>query len=184
MFEGWGNFFVVLGTAAAALIGVMALVATLTAGGARSSAERGQRLYLTPTVFHLAAVLTLSTLTLAPRQPPAVHLLMIMALTLYGLGYAAVVAVQLSRAGPAAAPHWSDFWCYGAIPVAVYTAIALALLLSFARPGEGCFGFAAGLLALLLAAIRNAWDLVTWLAPRREPLNHTPDKLTAQERGD
>ncbi len=176
MFEGWSNYYNVLGTAAAALIGVMALVATLTAGGNRSRAERGQRLFLTPTVFHLAAVLTLSALTLAPRQPPLFHVVMMMALTLYGLGYSVLIAVQLTRVGQETSPHWSDFWCYGALPVAVYAAIELALLSSFAWRGPACFAFAAGLLALLLAAIRNAWDLVTWLAPRRETLKRAPDK--------
>ena len=176
MFEGWANFFVVLGTAAAALIGVMALIATLTAGGNHTRAERGQRLFLTPTVFHLAAVLTLSALTLAPRQPPAFHLALMMALTLYGLIYSIIVAVQLSKAGQETSPHWSDFWCYGALPVAVYAATELALVLGFSDRGEGCFALAACLLLLLLAAIRNAWDLVTWLAPRRAALKRAPDK--------
>ncbi len=176
MFEGWKDFFVVLGTAAAALIGVMALVATLTAGGDRTKAERGQRLYLTPTVFHLAAVLTLSAITLAPRQAPGVHLALLMALTFYGLIYSLVIAVQLARVGPESSPHWSDFWCYGVMPAAVYVAIGLALASSIGWRGEGCFAFAAGLLVLLLAAIRNAWDLVTWLAPRREALKRPADK--------
>jgi len=172
MFEGWGNYFAVLGEAAATLIGVMALVATLTSGsGNPARAERGQRLFLTPTVFHMASVLTVSALTLAPRQSAAVHLLLMAGALAWGLGYALVVAVQLARARREASAHWSDFWCYGALPPWPYAAMLAALALARVQREAACAALALSLLALLLVAMRNAWDLVTWLAPRRQTLN-------------
>lgn len=170
MFVGWDNFYVVLGTSGGALIGIMALVATLTSGNDHSKALRGQRLYLTPTVFHMAAVLTLSAVELAHTAERAFHLLLMAALVLYGLGFAVVIAVQLARADRSSAPHWSDFWCYGFLPAAVYGLLAIALASTAAWPVQACYAFALGLLVLLLVAIRNAWDLVTWLAPRKPPV--------------
>jgi len=171
MFDGWSTFYGLVGGAAATLIGIMALVATLTSGsGNPARAERGQRLFLTPTVFHMAGVLTLSALTLAPRQGHLAHAVLMTVPTLYGLVYAVIVAVQLSKVSSETAPHWSDFWCYGVLPVAAYAAILLAIPAAALWRGPGCVAFAAFLLVLLLTAIRNAWDLVIWLAPRRESL--------------
>lgn len=168
MFEGWGNYFFLLGSAAAGLIGLMFVVVTLTRGGDHQKAERGQRLFMTPTVFHLASVLTFSALCLLPRVSPGTHRLLLLAGSLYGLGYALVITAQLVHAGRGGAPHWSDAWCYAVAPVVAYGAIAAsAFALGGAREGA-CTALALSLLALLLVAVRNAWDLVTWIAPRRE----------------
>ena len=70
MFEGWGNFYFLLGSASASLIGLMFVVTTLTRGSERSQVERGQRLFMTPTVFNFASVLTLSAVALAPKLDP------------------------------------------------------------------------------------------------------------------
>jgi hypothetical protein len=172
MFDGWGNFYGLVGGASATLIGIMALVATLTSGGGNPArAERGQRLFLTPTVFHMAAVLVLSALTLAPRQGPIIHAAIMAVPTAYGFGYALVIAVQLWKVGPDATAHWSDFWCYGVLPVAAYAATLLAIPAAGLWRMPGRVALALCLLALLMTAIRNAWDLVTWLAPRREALS-------------
>jgi hypothetical protein len=169
MFDGWGSFYGLVGGASATLIGIMAVVATLTSGsGNPARAERGQRLFLTPTVFHMAAVLFLSALTLAPRQGPIAHAALMAVPTAYGLGYAVVVAVQLWKVGPDATAHWSDFWCYGVLPVGAYAATLVAIPTAALWPSPGRVAIALCLLALLMTAIRNAWDLVIWLAPRRE----------------
>lgn len=167
MFEGWGNYYFLLGSASAALVGVMSLVATLTSGGNREKAERGQRLFLTPNVFHLAAVLAMSAVALIPTRSRELDQLLIGAVAAYGFAYATVITVQLARRGGSALSHWSDFWCYGAAPLAAFTVILAALLWTLIEPGAGCDVMALGILAVLLMAVRNAWDLVTWLAPMR-----------------
>jgi hypothetical protein len=174
MFEGWGNYYFLLGSVAAALIGVMALVATLTSGSDRSRAQQGQRLFLTPTVFHLATVLALSAIALAPHLAPIVQALILGGFALYGVGFAAVIVVQALRINPNMSSHWSDFWCYGAAPLGAHAAVVLAIGWSvLARQPPGVL-LALALLALLLIAIRNAWDLVTWLAPMRNAVRPPP----------
>ena len=56
MFEGWENFYLIVGPSAAALIGLMFVVVTLTAGRERDQTERGKHLYTSPIVWHLAVV--------------------------------------------------------------------------------------------------------------------------------
>ena len=76
------------------------------------------------------------------------------------------VAAQLHRVER---PHWSDFWCYGVAPVVVCLALALACGATATATGVGHAPYAVALtlLALLMLAIRNAWDLVTFLAARQ-----------------
>ena len=57
MFEGWDNYFVLTGTAAGGLIGLLFVVVTLTAGFERSRALRGSEIYMTPNLVHFAVVL-------------------------------------------------------------------------------------------------------------------------------
>ena len=53
MFHGWENYYLLIGSAAAALIGLMFVVVTLTAGRDRDEVERGKQLYTSPIVWHL-----------------------------------------------------------------------------------------------------------------------------------
>ena len=71
MFQDWDSFFLLIGTAAGALIGLLFVVETLTVGFERDSALRGARVYITPIVFHFAAVLVVSAAALAPRLSAA-----------------------------------------------------------------------------------------------------------------
>ena len=169
MFEGWGNFYFLLGSASASLIGLMFVVTTLTRGSERSQVERGQRLFMTPTVFNFASVLTLSAVALAPRLTPGLQLGAMGVLGAYGLGYAVVIIWQGSQAvlREHFNPHWSDLWCYGLIPLVIYLALEASVLATTSGYNLGGYTIAASLLGILLIAVRNAWDLVTWMAPRR-----------------
>jgi len=65
--------------------------------------------------------------------------------------------------------HWTDLWFYGVLPSALYLALGLdALAFAQAWPCAH-YGLAVVTTALLLLAIRNEWDLITWIAPRAEP---------------
>ena len=64
MFEHWGEFYLVVGGAAAVLIGLIFVVMTLMSDRPRSSVLEGSKLYMGPIVLHLAFVLVL---TAAPR---------------------------------------------------------------------------------------------------------------------
>src|ERR1700740_3153229 len=50
VFQGWDNFYFMVGSAAAGLIGLLFVVVTLTAGFDRDQAQRGQALYMNPTM--------------------------------------------------------------------------------------------------------------------------------------
>jgi hypothetical protein len=164
VFQGWQTFYQMTGEAAATLTGLLFIVASLTSGRT-STHERGVMLFTSPTVFHLASVLAISALALAPDGEQA-RAVLIFAWAALGTVYTVWLAVQLY--GIENPTHWSDFWWYGATPVALYLALAGATVTVYAHVGHAAYFVALCLTVLLLVTIRNAWDLVTWLAPRRD----------------
>jgi hypothetical protein len=165
---GWSNFYFLIGSAAAGLIGLMFVVVTLTAGGDRSRSLRGAAIYLTPTIVHFAAVFSISAITEAPGLALAETETLMILIALAGFACCLRSAHGILRAPEGfGAPHWSDFWLYAGAPACLY------LVLTFAAVGVGAHcpwapkAMAAVLLTLVLLAIRNAWDTITWIAPSR-----------------
>jgi hypothetical protein len=168
MFAGWDNYFALLGTAAASLIGLLFVVVTLTSGHERSRALWAAGIYMTPIAVHFAAVLSISAATLVPRLTPAQ--LAILVAIFAALGFAAATRTCLGIAElhrKPDPPHWSDFWGYGAGPVVAYLALEAAAVSVWLQTLWAPYLLASLLLILLLLAIRNAWDLITWMAPGR-----------------
>ena len=169
LFRGWDGYFTLLGTAAAGLVGLLFVVVTLTAGHDRAKVTRGQSLYMTPTMLEFAVVLAVSAMTLAPgiAAPMVAALLAVAALSgLVNTGWACV-GIWAMRKSPDP-PHWTDFWMYGATPTIVYVALVIVgAFFALAAPWA-THALAVVLLTLLLVGVRNAWDLVTWIAPARD----------------
>src|SRR5579875_2894441 len=122
MFQGWENFYYLTGAAAAGLIGLLFIVITLSNNFNPQKAERGQRLFMTPTVMQLTLAFLISALTLAPKLAPRAHCWAIAVVAGWGLLYTGPGAYQLVRDREARA-HWTDMWFYGLAPVAVYLAL-------------------------------------------------------------
>ena len=168
MFHDWDNYFLMLGGAAGSLIGLLFVVVTLTSNFERAQALRGAGTYMTPTAAHFAVALALCAVTLAPGLSRD------WAGALLGLAIASGLANALRAAfgvrqyelDPDNNVHWSDFWWYGATPTVLYVGMAAAVAALWLGVDRAVYGLAAGVLMLLLVAIHNAWDLITWIAPR------------------
>jgi hypothetical protein len=168
--EGWENFYFMLGSAGAGLIGLLFVVVTLTAGFERSLTSRGNRLYMTPTLCHFAIVFTLSGIAIAPRLPAALLPAVIALVALVGVTLALRSTIGIGGRLPPTveAPHWSDAWLYGIAPGVIYAGILAAAAGLWLGWPDSDVAMAALLLGLLLLCVRNAWDLVTWIAPLRK----------------
>jgi hypothetical protein len=167
MFKDWDNFFFLVGSAAAGLIGLLFVVVTLTAGFERSRALRGASLYMTPTALHFALVLTMSAIAVAPDLSNAAAAMVLGVVALAGLVNAARASIGIAGPSidPQTPPHWSDFWAYGALPAAIYLLLGADDVALALGAGWAVEAMAALALSLLLVSIRNAWDLVTFIAP-------------------
>ena len=164
MFDGWQAFYQVTGEAAGALVALLFIVSTLSVNSNAPSSPTGARLYTPPTVFLLALVIAESALALTPRGQAGSAAWVMTAAAAAACVNMLTVAVALSRSEK---PHWSDFWCYGVAPVVVCLALTAACGVTAAGVTDATYAVALVLLTLLMLAIRNAWDLVTFLAARQ-----------------
>ena len=167
MFEGWDNYFMLIGTASGGLIGLLFVVVTLTSGIERSRALRASTIYLTPTLIHFAVTMVSSAVAVAPRMNPRVAAVILIVAAVAGLTNAVRTCFGIYQfAKDGNPPHWSDAWCYGVAPGAIYLGLIGAAAGVWMGWSLAVGAGAALLMILMLVAIRNAWDLITWMAPR------------------
>ena len=161
-FVEWESFYVIVGAAAGALIGLQFVVLTLIAerppirGAAEASAA-----FVTPTIVHFATTLLLSALVRVPWQgiiPAAV----LWGLTgLGGLVYIVLVA-RLMRLQAAYKPQFEDWLFHVLLPIAAYAILVLSAIAAPSHMHEALFGVGETALLLLFIGIHNAWDGVAY----------------------
>jgi hypothetical protein len=168
MFEGWKEFYLMAGGAAAVLIGLIFVVISLMQDRSRSSVLQGSRLYMGPIVLGVSFVLVLSAGALAPGIERWQFAAIVTVVALWGLARGLMSTVGIVRLKDEV--HWTDLWFYGVLPSLLYVllgAIAYAFWEDWSHAKASLAGF---ITCGLLLAIRNEWDLITWIAPRSEPL--------------
>jgi hypothetical protein len=170
MFQGWENFFLIVGSSAGALIGLMFVVVTLTAGRDRDQTEHGKRLYTSPIVWHLAVILLLSGAAVAPTTGTKFFGALTGSVALVGVLLGIRSAVGIAR-GQLTSPenNMFDTWWYGIVPAFVYIGLGAAAVAVLSDAPSSASAVAVGLMTLLLVSIHAEWDLVTFLAPTAEP---------------
>jgi hypothetical protein len=170
MFQDWENFYILIGSAAGALIGLLFVVVTLTSNLERERALWASRLFMTPTVVMFSTVLVVGAIATAPRMSRAIQEVLIGGIAAAGLAYGAIIARDLfKRRREDRGMHWTDPVCYGLLPAVWFGALAIADISALGSPGLSAYAVGAVMIAMLLTGIRNAWDLITWIAPRGGP---------------
>ncbi len=172
VFDGWDNFYLLVGSAAGALIGLLFVVVTLTANIDARMRPRGAQVYLTPVVFHFAIVVGVSAISEAPGVPPKIAGVLLAISAVLGLAYALLTTRRMSAPDWPNPPDFSDKFFYGVFPAMNYLALGVAAASLWFAPPLAPYGVGVVTLALLLTGIRNAWDLATFIvhgAPRQEP---------------
>jgi hypothetical protein len=171
MFKGWDEYFLMVGSSAAALIGLMFVVVTLTAGRDRDEVERGKHLYTSPIVWALGVIMVLSGAALAPSLSPRLYAIGAGGLGLLGILIGLRSAVGIARRPGAPDAAGFDMFWYGVAPAIAYAGLAASSFGLLRGSAWGESALAADLMALLLVSIHAEWDLVTYLAPLSRPLD-------------
>jgi len=164
MFEGWGDYFFMIGSSAAALIGLMFVVITLTAGRERDETERGKKLYTSPIVWHLSVVLLLSGGAIVPAMTPKLYGAACAGLGILGVLMGCRSAVGIGGFRQATNKLFDAVW-YGVAPAIACLGLIVAAIAVLSGSRWAPSAVAADLMALLLISIHAEWDLVTYLAP-------------------
>jgi hypothetical protein len=158
--SAWQSFYVIVGSAGAALVAIQFVVITLIAAMRLRPTPDSISAFGTPTLVHLAGALLVSAVMSAPWRslfPTSVVLAMC---GLGGLAYGTIV-IQRARRQKYYKPVWEDWLWYAILPCSVYAALALTavFLCTTTQPAEFVIGAVAP--GLLLIGIHNAWDSVT-----------------------
>ncbi len=157
----WQSFYVIVGSSAAALIGIQFVVIALVANMRKLITTAGSiSAFATPTVVHLGGALVVSSLMSAPWPSLRGTSIALAMCGLGGLGYA-TIAIHLARRQTAYKPVWEDWICHAILPCSAYAALAVAALFLRTTTKAALFVIGAAALALLLIGIHNAWDTVT-----------------------
>jgi len=169
MFEGWGEFFLLVGSSAAVLIGLIFVVISLLQDRSRSSVLMGSRLYMGPIVLGVSFVLVLSAAALTKGMDRTTFAAITSVVAVWGFarGLMSIVGIRGLKGEDTA--HWTDMWFYGAIPSLLYAALGVVAVALWNDWSWELDGLAAVITGLLLCVIRNEWDLITWIAPRKDP---------------
>lgn len=163
LLSAWTNFYVMLGSAAAALTGLMFVVLTLIAGteAVRRTPE-GISAFTTPTVLHFATALLISANFLAPWRS-LVHATIVPGLIgLYGVIHI-VRVIFLARRFGRYTPDLEDWIWYFALPLISHGAVLAGAIMLADNTINALFIIAGGAVLLIFIGIRNAWDVVTFI---------------------
>ncbi len=160
----WSNFYAMTGSSAAALTGLMFVVITLVTRAERLRRNQdGLAAFSTPTVLHFCAALLISAILNAPWRL-LIHAGVLIGLAgLYGVVYILRVMYRAKRL-TTYIPDFEDWTWYTILPLVAYGAIFAGAIALLAAPVNALFAIAAGVVLLIFIGIRNAWDVVTYLA--------------------
>jgi hypothetical protein len=164
----WQNFYILVGTAAATLIGLMFVAVTFGAGLVSSQSTPSARAFIDPPFTHFVTVLVTACLMLSPTMGP----------TVLGGALLAVTAVRTAalfriyRHMREAQTRYNDIelsdWLMGIVlPAACYLGLIATGAGFLAGRAVAFSGLAVVVVVILLLGVFGAWELMIWLALTR-----------------
>jgi hypothetical protein len=160
----WANFYVIVGSSAAALTGLMFVVIALIQSA--SATERQIQAFGTPTVVHFGAALLQSAILSAPWPTLGGARLALAIFGSAGIAYTLVVTRRAHRQTDYK-PFFEDWLFHAALPFTAYASVAAAAWALPRWPTPLLFVIGGAAVLLVFVGIHNAWDTVTYVLIRR-----------------
>lgn len=165
--HNWETFYVIVGSAAAALTGLQFVVVVL---GAEVEAVRDASAvaaFGTPTIVHFCLVLTIAALIVVPGQTPVTLGSLLVLLGFGGLLYS-ILTARRAKDQSNYEPVFEDWLFHVGLPFASYAALLATGASTFRFPAGALYVVAAIALGLLFIGIHNAWDSVVYIATKHD----------------
>jgi hypothetical protein len=169
--NAWDSFYVIVGSAAGALIGLQFVVMTLIADRPQTGTLEAGRAFGTPTIVHFGCCLLVSALVRVPWPDLLVGALSGGAVGLCGLLYMTLTVWRIHHQS-AYRMDWEDRSFHVLLPYLAYGLLTLSSAAAIPHTREAMFGVGAATLLLLFIGIHNAWDAVAYqvfVLRRRDP---------------
>jgi hypothetical protein len=174
----WDSFYVIVGSAAGALIGLQFVVMTLIAERPPIRAAEAGAAFATPTIVHFGSVLLVSALLRAPWQTIAVPAAFWGLVGFSGVVYT-VIVLRRMRKQAIYEPQFEDWLFHVLLPLAAYATLAASPFVAVSHAREALFSVGAAALLLLFVGIHNAWDGVAY-----HVFVNIPDKNTERRQSE
>jgi hypothetical protein len=167
LLAAWHDFFVLIGTAAATLIGAMFVVVSIGIGILTRDRLVAIHTFFSATVIHLSTTFFGCALTMVPAVEPRWLAAIAGVAGLGGMVYSGSVIRGFDQHGGTDRSDW--FW-YAIFPLIGYAVLVVSACLGLRDTVAGVDLFAAVVTFMLIAGIRNAWDMLVFLVTQaRDP---------------
>jgi len=171
----WQNFYVIIGSAAAALTGLMFVVITLIAQTRMRRSGEAVAAFSSPTVVHFCIALLVAAILSAPWEVLWNASLLLSLTGLGGVTYV-VIVIRRTRRQTAYQPVLEDWLWHVVFPLVSYIALVVAAILLPGDAASALFIIGAVTVLLVFIGIHNAWDTVTYVAiEHSQPENKSQD---------
>jgi hypothetical protein len=157
----WDSFYLIVGSAAGALIGLQFVVMTLITQRTQDAPPEAGQAFSTPTVLHFAVVLFLSALSRVPWSGMTPAAICCGCIGGAGILYTVYVFTRIRRQD-VYKPVFEDWLFHIVLPLVAYVMLLVSALWSSSATRASLFGVGAAALLLLFIGIHNAWDTVMW----------------------
>ena len=157
----WDNFYVIVGSAAGALIGLQFVVMTLIAEKPPAGAVEAGAAFGNPTIVYFSVALFLSAVLHAPWQTVTIVAVLWGLVGFGGIAYT-VIIIRRMRKQTAYNPEFEDWLFHIALPLAAYAILAVSSFAARSHERQALFGVGGAALLLLFTGIHNAWDNVAY----------------------
>ncbi len=157
----WDSFYIIVGPAAGALIGLQFVVMTLMAERPSPTVAEAGRSFATPTVVHFAACLLLAALLRVPWPVATLATGACGAIGIGGLIYMCVLVARMRRQSAYRMDNEDRFF-HVVLPFLGYALLAVSAVAALRFFELALFGAGLASLILLFAGIHNAWDSVAY----------------------
>ena len=159
----WHDFFMLMGTACATLVGLMFVAASIGAGLFTAAHRNMLKVFITPTVIHFSALLFVCLLATVPSIDTIMFGAVVGIIGLTGIVFSCGVWLRIRTRYSTTTTLADQLW-NASIPIAGYSFMATGALLSLTGSDAWPGWIAIGLCVLLLSGIRNAWAMTLWIA--------------------
>ena len=160
-FTEWDSFYLIVGGAAGALIGLQFVVMTLIADRPQLSKADAGHAFATPTTMHFGAAFLLSAVIRVPWRSIEPMSFIWALIGSAGVLYS-IVIVKRIRDQRSYKPVFEDWLFHAILPFVSYATLVAAAFTVTSNTREALFFAGGSALLLLIIGIHNAWDTTTY----------------------
>jgi len=169
-FQNWQTFYFLVGGAAAGLVGLTFVAITVGSGVITQREIAGLRTFVNPTLIHFIYVLVTASVVV---MPTVTRMQLGILLVLAGLGSSGRALTSLPfmwqqyKKNIVDMHDWAWYFLAPVVSYLMYVGAGAGLLLG---KRQALDGLAWASILLLVAGIRNTWDMVMWfMLSKKEP---------------